>query len=68
MAVLELVTTESICAACASITDFEQPPCPDGHGPDCPERVCAVCGEAFLVGPLPVPARRSRSRSRSRAA
>ncbi|GGV07688.1 hypothetical protein GCM10010182_28500 [Actinomadura cremea] len=34
---------------------FEQPPCPDGHGPDCPERACVECGAAVLVGPDPSP-------------
>ncbi|WP_064743435.1 hypothetical protein [Actinomadura rifamycini] len=34
---------------------FEQPPCPDGHGPDCPERACVDCGTAVLVGPDPAP-------------
>ncbi|MDL4820125.1 hypothetical protein [Actinomadura opuntiae] len=30
---------------------FEQPPCPDGHGAECPERVCVDCGAAVLVDP-----------------
>ncbi|GAA2140582.1 hypothetical protein GCM10009727_37750 [Actinomadura napierensis] len=30
---------------------FEQPPCPDGHGAECPERVCVECGMAVLVDP-----------------
>ncbi|MFI0371258.1 hypothetical protein ACH35V_25625 [Actinomadura sp. 1N219] len=35
---------------------FEQPPCPDGHGEECPERACAECGTAVLVGsPLTAP-------------
>lgn len=29
---------------------FEQPPCPDGHGAECPERACVECGEAVLIG------------------
>ncbi|QXJ20556.1 hypothetical protein AGRA3207_001287 [Actinomadura graeca] len=32
---------------------FEQPPCPDGHGGECPERACVECGTAVLVGLLP---------------
>ncbi|MFD0688777.1 hypothetical protein [Actinomadura fibrosa] len=32
---------------------FEQPPCPDGHGEECPERVCVDCGAAVLVGSPP---------------
>ncbi|WP_067893405.1 hypothetical protein [Actinomadura chibensis] len=29
---------------------FEQPPCPDGHGEECPERACVECGSAVFVG------------------
>lgn len=35
---------------------FEQPPCPDGHGAECPERACVECGTAILVGLPPAPA------------
>ncbi|MFA1545493.1 hypothetical protein [Actinomadura chokoriensis] len=35
---------------------FEQPPCPDGHGAECPERACVECGTAILVGLPPVTA------------
>ncbi|MFB4308960.1 hypothetical protein [Actinomadura sp. GTD37] len=40
---------------------FEQPPCPDGHGAECPERACVECGAAVLVGlpPAPLPVRES---------
>ncbi|QFG20704.1 hypothetical protein [Actinomadura sp. WMMB 499] len=34
---------------------FEQPPCSDGHGSDCPERACVECGAAVLAGPDPSP-------------
>ncbi|TDD28309.1 hypothetical protein E1287_33020 [Actinomadura sp. KC06] len=35
---------------------FEQPPCPDGHGEECPERACTECGAAVMVGsPLTAP-------------
>ncbi|TDB84119.1 hypothetical protein E1264_25785 [Actinomadura sp. KC216] len=35
---------------------FEQPPCPDGHGEECPERACVECGTAVMVGsPLTAP-------------
>jgi hypothetical protein len=43
-------TTELACAVCGHVTQFEQPPCPDGH-PDCPEWTCVRCGEALLVAP-----------------
>lgn len=34
------------CVACGTDQDFEQPPCPDGHGTDCPELYCLDCGYA----------------------
>lgn len=45
------VSTASVaCRSCARRTEFEQPPCPDGHGQDCPEWYCTECGAATLVG------------------
>jgi hypothetical protein len=38
------------CAGCRAERLFEQPPCADGHGSDCPELACVHCGEA-LLGP-----------------
>ncbi|TDC60531.1 hypothetical protein E1200_30275 [Actinomadura sp. GC306] len=48
------------CSTCGDERAFEQPPCPDGHGGECPERACVDCGSAVLVGappPAPPPAR-----------
>ncbi|MFG2002750.1 hypothetical protein ACGFNU_26680 [Spirillospora sp. NPDC048911] len=42
------------CSTCGDERLFEQPPCQDGHGADCPERMCTDCGTAMLIG-LPVP-------------
>ncbi|GAA0213078.1 hypothetical protein GCM10009527_006260 [Actinomadura nitritigenes] len=39
------------CSTCGDEREFEQPPCPDGHGAECPERVCVECGAAVLVDP-----------------
>lgn len=39
------------CRNCARTTEFEQPPCPDGHGTDCPEWYCTECGAATFVAP-----------------
>jgi hypothetical protein len=39
------------CSTCGDERVFEQPPCPDGHGAECPERVCVECGAAVLVDP-----------------
>jgi len=41
------------CSTCGDERLFEQPPCSDGHGEDCPERACTECGTAILIG-LPV--------------
>ena len=41
------------CPTCGEDTDFEQPPCTDGHttdGGECPEWVCTECGTALLGG------------------
>ncbi|MGH3328419.1 MAG: hypothetical protein ACRDPT_11595 [Streptomycetales bacterium] len=40
------------CTDCHDERGFEQPPCPDGHGTDCPERCCVECGAAVFVGPV----------------
>ncbi|WP_037558942.1 hypothetical protein [Spirillospora albida] len=42
------------CSTCDDERAFEQPPCPDGHGGECPERVCTECGAAVFVGAPPV--------------
>ena len=48
---------EFYCTTCAEPAPFEQPPCPDGHGDDCPEWLCLRCGDAILLDPpLPAPA------------
>jgi hypothetical protein len=41
------------CPRCRDDRPFETPPCPDGHGPDCPELACTACGTAVLIGPAP---------------
>jgi DNA-directed RNA polymerase subunit RPC12/RpoP len=65
------------CFTCGDERVFEQPPCEDGHGEECPERACADCGSAVLVGPppavtavtAPAPRRASETaRARGRAA
>jgi hypothetical protein len=40
---------EVYCPECAELEVFEQPPCADGHGADCPEWVCLTCGTALLI-------------------
>jgi hypothetical protein len=43
------------CPSCRAERRFEIPPCPDGHGADCAELVCTVCGSALLAGGSFVP-------------
>ena len=51
------------CPICEQESPVEMPPCQDGHGDDCPERLCTACGYMLTVAPaLP------RSRSRKRVA
>jgi hypothetical protein len=47
------------CATCGSAMPFESPECLDGHGDDCPDRVCVGCGYVLVVGPVPLAERRS---------
>lgn len=42
-------TTLRHCPACGEEREFEQPPCVDGHGLDCPEWSCVDCGHAIIV-------------------
>ncbi|RFU37036.1 hypothetical protein DZF91_34935 [Actinomadura logoneensis] len=39
------------CSTCGDERRFERTPCLDGHGADCPDRVCVECGAAVFVGP-----------------
>jgi hypothetical protein len=41
------------CSICDDERSFEQPPCADGHGIDCPELACAECGMAIMIGDAP---------------
>ncbi|MQA96394.1 MAG: hypothetical protein GEV11_17750 [Streptosporangiales bacterium] len=38
------------CPSCGEARRFQRPPCPDGHGDDCPDRACVDCGTALLIG------------------
>lgn len=37
------------CPTCTRECLAERPPCPDGHGDDCPDRACVECGTALLL-------------------
>ncbi len=41
-----------VCPECREESAFEQPPCAEGHGLDCPEWCCVTCGSAVFVGAL----------------
>ncbi|REE95264.1 hypothetical protein [Thermomonospora umbrina] len=41
------------CSDCGDDRPFERPPCSDGHGVECPELACTVCGSAILLGTDP---------------
>lgn len=45
---------EHYCPFCLDVSGFDPVPCPDGHGPDCPELACRLCGTVILLGLLPV--------------
>ena len=54
-----MAVTEALihhCSACGTERPFEQPPCLDGHGDDCPEWACVDCGGALLIGLPPIDA------------
>ncbi|HYT11024.1 MAG TPA: hypothetical protein VEL73_10235 [Mycobacteriales bacterium] len=57
-----------LCPSCGDERGFETPPCTDGHGADCPELACLLCGTALLVDPLVPRPRRPRRRALSAAA
>jgi hypothetical protein len=40
------------CSNCADFVPSEAPPCADGHGDDCPDRACTMCGTALFVDPF----------------
>jgi hypothetical protein len=55
------------CPVCAQVRPIEAPPCADGHGSDCPDRACAICGTALVVASHAPSAGRSRVAARRAA-
>ena len=45
------------CSNCADLRPSEAPPCTDGHGAECPDRACTVCGSALFLDPFITPER-----------
>jgi hypothetical protein len=56
------------CPICRQESLVETPPCPDGHGEACPERLCTECGSVLAVAPEPWAPARRRSQSTRRVA
>ncbi|HEV7203122.1 MAG TPA: hypothetical protein VGN18_00860 [Jatrophihabitans sp.] len=56
------------CPTCARESLAESPPCPDGHGDDCPDHACVECGTALADAMLVQIAVPVAPRSRRRAA
>lgn len=48
------LTREMRCFTCRKKVVFEQPPCSDGHGAECDEWACTVCGAAIVAGTLTI--------------
>jgi hypothetical protein len=46
------------CPECGVAVPFELVECGDGHGEDCPDRVCTGCGLVLVTGPAPAVAGR----------
>jgi hypothetical protein len=42
------------CSGCRAEQEFEVPPCEDGHGDDCLDLACVVCGGAVVLGVVAV--------------
>ncbi|MEJ5913196.1 hypothetical protein [Pseudokineococcus sp. 1T1Z-3] len=42
------------CAVCGRDVPHELVECLDGHGEDCPDRVCTDCGSVLVVGSAPL--------------
>lgn len=38
------------CTVCTREVAFELAPCPDGHGSDCPDRICVDCSAVLVLG------------------
>lgn len=55
------------CDKCRAVRKFEQPPCQEGHGSDCDEWCCTVCGQAMLIASFVVHLTQVRRTRASRA-
>lgn len=53
----ELIAAED-CPVCGRASTLVAPECTEGHGADCPDRVCVSCGTALFVDPVVSASRR----------
>jgi DNA polymerase III alpha subunit (gram-positive type) len=47
------------CPLCGHTSALVAPDCTEGHGADCPDRLCLDCGSALFVDPAAGPAQRT---------
>lgn len=47
-----MMTMLLFCHDCVAERLFEQPPCDEAHGGDCPDLACTACGAGVTVGVL----------------
>lgn len=48
---LSAVLMAADCPLCGQSNALVTPDCTEGHGADCPDRVCLACGSALFVDP-----------------
>jgi hypothetical protein len=51
------------CPVCGKIATVVHTDCTEGHGDDCPDRLCISCGTALFIDPNVNPARRTAGRT-----
>jgi hypothetical protein len=47
----EVIAAED-CPVCGRSSTLVAPGCSEGHGDDCPDRICVHCGTALFVDPI----------------
>lgn len=56
----EVIAAED-CPVCGRVDTLVAPACAEGHGADCPDRICVSCGTALFVDPVVSAPRRRRA-------
>jgi hypothetical protein len=67
---LDLLTGDAACPVCGRGNTLVAPECAEGHGADCPDRLCVACGIAVFLDPVLInsAARASSAAPRQRSA